>query len=220
MNLLRPSLMDFTYLDCRRRCELIREEAQRLPQGTRILLDVGGRGRPYALLFEGRIEHHYVLDVATGASVDLVGDARSLPLADGSVDVVLCTQVIEHIPEPGLVVQEIHRILRRGGRLLLSVPSIFPQHGSPGDYWRYMPQGLEWLLRDFQQVRVEAEAGTVGGLFLTLNMYLYILSGRWPWLRTPIRWFVCPVTNLAGLIAGKVYRGGQFATNYFVAAVR
>jgi SAM-dependent methyltransferase len=220
MNLLAPSLRDFTYLDCKRRCDLIRREAATLNGGSRILLDLGGRGKPYAPLFQGKVAHHLVMDIEPGPSVDLVGDARKIPIADQSIDVVLCTQVIEHIPDPQAVVQEIHRILRPGGSLILSVPSIFPQHGSPGDYWRYMPQGLEWLLQDFQTVKVEGESGSVGGFFLTLNMFVYIFTGRWPWARSLAGWLFCPITNLLGGLAIKGYRGDQFASNYFAVAVR
>ena len=219
MDLVRPSLLDTTYLDCRRRAELIAEEAAKLPQ-VKNLLDVGGRGKPYACFFKGRVVNHYVLDVAPANSVDVVGDARIMPFSDGSMDVVLITQVLEHIPDPIAVIGEIRRILKPGGTLLLSVPSIFPQHGSPGDYWRYMPQGLQWILRDFHHVTVRGEAGTVPSIFLVINVYLQVLSGPWPWLGALIRWTIYPLNNVAGLLAGKVYRGDQFASNYFVAAVR
>src|ERR1035437_186469 len=164
MDLVRPSLRDFTYLDCRRRAELIAEQAAKLPQ-VHSLLDVGGKGKPYACFFAGHVAHHYVLDVAPAYSVDVVGDARIMPFSDASMDVVLITQVLEHIPDPIAVIGEIRRVLKPGGTLLLSVPSIFPQHGSPGDYWRYMPQGLEWILRDFRSVNVRGEAGTVPSIF-------------------------------------------------------
>ena len=219
MDLVRPSLRDFTYLDCRRRAELIAEQAAKLPQGHS-LLDVGGKGKPYACFFAGRVAHHYVLDVAPACSVDVVGDARVMPFSDASMDVVLITQVLEHIPDPIAVIDEIRRVLKPGGTLLLSVPSIFPQHGSPGDYWRYMPQGLEWILRDFHSVNVRGEAGTVPSIFLVANVYLQLLAGPWPGLQRLLRWTVCPLNNLAGLLAGKVYRGNQFASNYFVVAVR
>jgi Methyltransferase domain len=219
-NLLKPSLRAAAYLDCHRRVQLLREQAGKLTPGARILLDIGGRGKPYAPLFEGHIVFHFVLDVEPAESVDLVGDARSLPLADGSVDAVLCTQVLEHVPEPVPVVKEIHRVLRPGGRMILSLPGIFPQHGSPGDYWRYMPQGLAWLLRDFQNVEIRGEAGTVGGFFVTLNMYLHTFAGPLPWLQKLLPWLVYPLTNLAGLAAGGLYRGDQFASNYFVVATR
>jgi len=220
MDLVRPSLRDFTYLDCRRRAELIAEQAAKLPSPADNLLDVGGKGKPYACFFAGRVANHYVLDVAPAYSVDVVGDARVMPFSDASMDVVLATQVLEHIPDPIAVIGEIRRVLKPGGTLLLSVPSIFPQHGAPGDYWRYMPQGLEWILRDFQSVTVMGEAGTVPSIFLVVNVYLQMLTGPWPWLQGLIQWTICPVNNLAGLLAGKVYRGDQFASNYFVVAVR
>ncbi len=219
MDLVHPSLRDFTYLDCRRRSELIAEQAARLPQ-VKNLLDVGGQGKPYACFFRGRVANHFVLDVAPAVSVDVVGDARNMPFSEASMDVILITQVLEHIPDPIAVIAEIRRVLKPGGTLLLSVPSIFPQHGSPGDYWRYMPQGLRWILRDFHNVVVKGEAGTVPSIFLVVNVYLQLLTSSWPWLAGVLRWTICPLNNLAGLLAGKVYRGDQFASNYFVSAVR
>jgi len=219
MDLVHPSLRDFTYLDCRRRAELIAEQAAKLSQ-VKNLLDVGGRGKPYAGFFVGRVANHYVLDVAPAYSVDVVGDARVMPFPNASMDVVLITQVLEHVPDPIAVISEIRRVLKPGGTLLLSVPSIFPQHGSPGDYWRYMPQGLEWILRDFHSVKVKGEAGTVPSIFLVVNVYLQLLTSPWPWLGGLLRWTICPLNNLAGLLAGKIYRGDQFASNYFVVAVR
>ena len=219
MNLLEPSLRDFSYLDCRRRAELIGAEARNVTAGA-VMIDVGGRGKPYAKLFEGRLSRHFVLDVETGQGVDVVADARQLPFADGSVGAVLCTQVLEHIPEPVKVTCEIHRVLRPDGLLLLAVPAIFPQHGSPGDYWRFTPQGLEWMLRRFGRVDISAEAGTFASFFLVFNMYLFLFSSWSPPLRRLIAWTLCPVNNVLGLLLGSLRRGKQFASNFFVVAVR
>lgn len=220
IDLLHPSLLDFSYLDCYYRAKLLRQAAANLPAEARILLDAGGKGKPYAGLFEDRVARHFVMDIEPSESVDLVADARAMPLAGQSVDVVLCTQVLEHIPEPVRVLDEIRRVLRPGGTLILSVPAIFPQHGSPGDYWRYMPQGLAWLLRDYKTVKIRSESGTVGSFFLTLNMFLYTFTGPVPWLRKLVQWMVCPATNLLGLAATRLYLGDQFGSNYFVVAVR
>ena len=220
IDLLHPSIFDFAFLDCYHRAKLLSEAAQRLPEGPKILLDVGGRGKPYAVLFERPNLRHFVLDLDVAASVDLVGDARAMPIADSSVDIVLCTQVLEHTPEPVRILSEIERVLRPGGKLILSVPGIYPIHGAPGDYWRYTYQGLEWLLRSYREVRVCSESGSIGSFFLTLNMYLFTWTGPVPALRKPLEWFVCPVSNLAGWIGRRIYRGDQFGSNYFVEATR
>ena len=220
VNLLSPPIREFSYLDCCRRAELLREEASKLPEGSEVLLDIGGRGKPYAPLFEGRVTHYYVVDIENEGTVDVVGDAKKIPLRNNTVDVVLCTQVLEHVNDPVAVIDEIKRVLKPKGVLLLSAPGIFCQHGSPGDYFRYMPQGLEWLLRDFRQVNVKAEAGTLSSFFLVINMYLCVFSSWSPWFQKFISWIVCPITNAMGLLAGRIHRGKQFASNYFVIAIR
>jgi hypothetical protein len=83
-----------------------------------------------------------------------------------------------------------------------------------------MPQGLQWILRDFESVNVRGEAGTIPSIFLVLNVYLQLVTGPLPLLQELLRWTICPLNNLAGLLAVKVYRGDQFASNYFVVAVR
>ena len=123
-DLMRPSLRDFAYLDNRRRIELLAEHAAKLPRVNN-LLDVGGKGKPYASFFSC-VANHYVLDMAPSGSVDVVGDARNMPFSDASMDVILITQVLEHVPEPIAVISEIRRVLKPGGTLLLSVRLFSP----------------------------------------------------------------------------------------------
>jgi SAM-dependent methyltransferase len=190
-DLVLPSLRDPAYLDNRRRVELVAEEAAKLPPQAGRMLDVGGKGKPYACSFAGRAVNRHFLDVEPALSVDVAGDARIMPFSDASMDVVLATQVLEHIPDPIAAIGEIRRVLKPGGTLLLSVPSIFPQHGSPGDYWRYM---WSTCICKCSPVRGRGWKDWSSGRF-------------------------CPVNNLIGLLR-KTYRGNQSATNYFVVAVR
>src|SRR3954470_8346559 len=57
-----------------------------------------------------------------GADVRLVAEDGSLPLGHGEVDLVWCSEVLEHVPDAGHLLLEARRVLRRGGRLLLTVP--------------------------------------------------------------------------------------------------
>ena len=79
--------------------------------------------------------------------LDYVCDLDSIPVEDERYDLVLCTQVLEHLPEPADVLTELHRVLRAGGTLWLSqAPLYFPEHEQPYDFYRYTSFGLEHRL--------------------------------------------------------------------------
>lgn len=73
-------------------------------------------------------------------------DLERLPFPKRSFDSVFCSQVLEHVPNPMLVLLEFYRILRPGGELILSVPHLAYLHNEPHDYYRYTEYGLRHLL--------------------------------------------------------------------------
>jgi SAM-dependent methyltransferase len=89
------------------------------------------------------------LDIRPGPGVDLVADAEALPQADASVGTVLCLNTLEHVPRFWRVFDEIGRVLRPDGALLVSCPFYFHIHRFPKDYWRFTPEALELLLEDY-----------------------------------------------------------------------
>lgn len=86
----------------------------------------------------------------------VLGDVQRLPFPDDSFDTVLCTEVLEHVPDPWGAVREIRRVLRPGGQALLTSPFMWPWHGSKryADYWRFTADGWRALCREFTSVRV------------------------------------------------------------------
>lgn len=77
----------------------------------------------------------------------MFADAANLPLADASVDTVLLLEVLEHLPEPRQSLAEIKRVLKPGGKLIMSMPFLYPTHDAPHDYQRYTLHGLEHVLK-------------------------------------------------------------------------
>jgi SAM-dependent methyltransferase len=130
-------------------------------RGLRVL-DVGCGDRPYEPLLAAAAEV-VGFDVPGNAHADLHGSIDALPVEDGSFDVVLCLQVLEHVPDPAAAVRELRRVVRPGGRVLLSTHGIYPFHPNPDDLWRWTHSGLERLFRENGQwtsVTVRPGAGT------------------------------------------------------------
>jgi SAM-dependent methyltransferase len=96
--------------------------------------------------------------------------AHGLPFADAVFDAALCTEVLEHVPDDRLVLQEIARVLKPGGRLLVSVPFMFRYHPDPADFRRYTPAGLRAAL-EREGFVVETLAG-LGGRLTALLLWV------------------------------------------------
>lgn len=127
----------------------LREAVADLAAGARVL-DVGSGDSPYRELFAS---FDYLTNdwadttYSPSASVDVVAPAHDLPLDDDSLDAVVCTQVLEHTPEPWAVLEEFARVIRPGGKVILTAPLTWYLHEVPHDYYRFTAYGLGHLLR-------------------------------------------------------------------------
>jgi len=133
------------------------------PYAAGTLLDVGVSEGPYIELFRPVVERYVGMDYPPALldkqpalwtpqilanvrySVDVFGDGTRLPFRSGSFDTVLCTEVLEHLPDPDLCVREMARVVKPGGRLLVTVPFTQPLHELPSDFYRFTPGALEHL---------------------------------------------------------------------------
>jgi len=122
----------------------------------RLTLDLGCSNSPYSHYFKNRIG----LDVNKGRGVDVVADAHDLPFEDGKFDIILCTEVLEHLHSPHVAISEMKRVLKVGGKLILTTRFIFPIHDAPGDYFRYTKYGLRYLFKDWNVISLVEEVGT------------------------------------------------------------
>jgi SAM-dependent methyltransferase len=114
-----------------------------------VVLDLGAGLRPFAGLIPGRT---IALDHRSRPDIDLIGDAHRLPFADATVDAIVCTEVFEHLIDPPAAARELIRVLRPGGRLVLTTRFCFPLHDRPADYWRFTSYTLARLFAPLDPV--------------------------------------------------------------------
>jgi SAM-dependent methyltransferase len=138
------------------------------PLMTGVVLDLGGKRERPRGRFRAPAGTTYVnLDPCT--KPDLLCDVTQVPWPDASADCVICTEVLEHLPDPAACVREAERLLRPGGVFLCSVPFLFPVHPDPEDMQRYTADGLRHLLRAFAGVEVRAMGGYLGTLGMMIE---------------------------------------------------
>lgn len=140
------------------------------------LLDVGCGDRRYEPFFP---RADYVgFDVPSNARADLHGSIEAIPIEDASNDLVLCLQVLEHVPDPAAAVRELRRVVRPGGLVLASTHGVYPYHPNPEDLWRWTHDGLERLFRDagdWSSVVVRPGSGTTACVAMLLGHSIDLL---------------------------------------------
>jgi SAM-dependent methyltransferase len=215
---LFPSLTNPNWLVLRERRRIFARWLAQLPSSELDVLDVGGRLQPYRPLIGNRLRRYIAVDLRVTPLVNVLARGEQLPLASAQFDLVICTQMLEYVPNPSLVFGEIRRVLRPGGSLLLSVPSVSPIDAGE-ECWRFLPTGLRYLLADFARVEVVAEGSSVAGLFRTVNACFDIFS-RYPTARFLYRHSLAPLVNLGGALLENLSgsRNEQFTVNYSVLA--
>lgn len=138
---LRPNSSRY-YLD-----QFAFEAASSLPAGADIL-DAGAGEGIYKRHFQNQnyeSADFCQIDKAYG-EITYVCDLENIPVDSSKYDLVLLTQVLEHLPNPEQVLKELNRVLRPGGELWLSNPFYYEEHEIPYDFFRYTQYGLKHLL--------------------------------------------------------------------------
>ncbi|MGI8622840.1 MAG: class I SAM-dependent methyltransferase [Solirubrobacteraceae bacterium] len=161
----------------------VHEVARTVPAGSTVL-DVGAGDAPYRELFA----HTDYTTVDWGQSLhdggqggtDLTASADAIPLPALTADLIMLTQVLEHVPRPLAVLQEQHRLLRDGGRLVVTVPMTWELHEQPHDYFRYTAAGLRAVLEQtgFRVLRVTGRGGALESVAQLLRNLSWQLGSR------------------------------------------
>ena len=139
------------------------------------IVDVGG-GHPFQKrlakfrdLFTGK--KYLTMDSAPEYGPDVVGDAHSLPFRDSTVGAILSISVFEHLRDPKKAAEEVYRVLKPGGKLLLYTHFIYPYHARRGvysDYFRFTDEGLAHLFKKFSHVEIKKH----GGFFRAMGFFM------------------------------------------------
>jgi SAM-dependent methyltransferase len=210
----RPKFTQQDYLTLSRLSRNIDCGVEKFIAGTNeAVLDVGCGIKPYKIFFQNRSSNYVGVDLNKNSNADVVSSSERLPFKDNSFSVCVCTQVMEHVENPGALVDEILRVLKPDGFLFLSTHGTWPIHDAPNDFWRWTEFGLKKMLSSFRIRELKTCGGSISSLFQLICLYIPQKSGTV---------LIIAILNLFGALfdrgALSKLNTPNLASNYFVLA--
>ena len=190
------------------------------------VLDVGGkkinkRGRFRPPLASVDSWEYVNTDRETSPDYNCSADKISLP--DLSIDMIISTELLEHVENPQKVIAEFRRILKTNGQLILTMPFLFPVHGDPEDYQRWTKTKLEIILKENNFIIEKIEP--MGSIFAVFYDLLYVSLGSASKDRKALKIrilmkYILPILAHAFLRLDSlyIYKNQWITTGYFVLA--
>lgn len=145
------------------------------------VLNMGaGSEKIYRKLFKAYDSDIIRVGLPHSGKIDVYGDAMNLPIASGSVDLVMSSSVFEHLKNPEQAASEIFRILNSRGKLYAEIPFMRGFHMAPIDYQRYTIEGIEQLFarHGFKLIEKGICSGTFNAFALILRDFLVGIAPR------------------------------------------
>lgn len=178
------------------------------------MMDFGCGSKPYRKLFN--VESYVGVDFQNeghphnNEQIDIFYDGKKIPLPDAQFDSVLSSEVFEHIFNLDEILKEIHRVMKTGGKLLLTCPFVWNEHEVPYDYARYSRFALEDIMvkNGFKIISFHKSGNFISSIFQLHNLYWFTIFHRKKNRSLIIRWlyklFIILPTNVLGSIFSSI----------------
>ncbi len=113
------------------------------------VLDYGCGNKPYSILFSKYFTKYIGADIQGNESADIIiNPDGTLPSPDNSFSCVFSSQVLEHVQNYSLYLNESYRVIKNNGKLVLSTHGFWKYHPDPNDYWRWTWAGLKKIIEE------------------------------------------------------------------------
>ena len=168
-----------------------------------VVIDLGCGIKPYKELIcsSGKVSSYIGIDFENALDKEyamgrpeIFWDGVTIPLESQYADVLLATELLEHCAEPEKVLKEIYRVLKPGGKLIFTVPFLWPIHLVPYDEYRYTPFSLERHLANagFVNSDLKALGGWDASLAQMIGIWFVQRPMRFKRILGPLfTWVVC-----------------------------
>jgi ubiquinone/menaquinone biosynthesis C-methylase UbiE len=188
---------------------IYRHIKKELPTYKGNVLDVGCGQSPYRFLLKPQVTY-YGIDIVDADKFDYRNPAitpfngEDIPFENEKFDAFICTEVLEHVEKYQKLTDEIHRVLKKGGRGIITIPWSARYHYIPWDYFRYTPSSLKKIFSKFSTVEIKprgTDIAVIGSKIIVLFFRNLLPKEWWRWLLVPLWIAISPVLLIAVIIS-------------------
>jgi len=142
-----------------------------LPHIKGRVLDLGAGSAKYKEMILKKALEYRSCDAVKNKNIDDICDVLNLPYPQESFDTIISTQVMEHVKNPFKMAEQIFKVLKPGGKVIVTAPFLIPMHSDPDDYFRFTASGLSEIFK--QSSFTIIESGCYGGFFMVLSEMIH-----------------------------------------------
>jgi len=191
------------------------------------ILDVGCGARPYQSLF--KTKKYFGIDVENSGhkddhkEVDKYFDGKKIPFENNKFDLVICTQVLEHAEDPEALLLDCSRVLKKDGKLFLTMPLVWNEHEAPYDFRRFTKYGHEQILKktNFLVLEIMPTCGIFGVCGQLLSAFYFEKIARSNnFMRILVTLILCFPTQLIFILLDKLFKKSWITLDYIILATK
>jgi len=182
-NINYPGISNHSYIIAHNQIRFYQDFIQRYVKGS--LLDCGCGDVPYYGIYRNNITDVYCIDWENTGSQQFHIDQfvnlnEKIDLPVDTYDSILLSDVLEHITNPDLLLNELNRVLKQDGFIVIMVPFLYRIHEEPHDYYRYTEFALKHLLlkNGFEVIEIQSYGGAIDTMFDLFNKIIFNTKKR------------------------------------------
>jgi SAM-dependent methyltransferase len=189
---------------------IFRDIKNTIPGYSGDVLDVGCGQSPYKHLLIPSRTKYFSIDIVDAEKFDYKNseitpfDGENIPFDDSIFDGLICTEVLEHVLNYQRLIDEMHRVMKKGGHGIITIPWSARYHYIPHDYFRYTPSSLEKMFERFSAVKITnrgTDVANIGNKMIVLWFRNLLPAKSWRWPFVPLWIALLPILLLVILIA-------------------
>ncbi|GAB1545557.1 hypothetical protein NUACC21_82330 [Scytonema sp. NUACC21] len=110
--------------------------------------------------YEQYFPNVYSVTKSRGIKADVQGDLNKelSKIDDESFEMILCTGLLEHVPEPQNFINDLHRILKPGGKLIVHASAVYCYHEGPNDFFHFTPFSFKLLFSKWSNITIRGSS--------------------------------------------------------------